>query len=226
MAILVDGDNAPPRLLKAVINEVAKYGKVTVRRIYGDWTSQHMNGWKDVINETSFIPMQKFSYTTGKNSTDSALIIDAMDILYSKTVEGFCIVSSDSDYTGLAKRIREEGLFVMGIGERKTPAAFVSSCEIFTHIENLFENYTIGDVETLPKDVMKLIRKAYDMASADNNQAYVAKVGVMLHNLDPSFDTRDYGFSSLSTLLRSLTSTYDVIDNMKEGLNHPLIRLL
>ena len=227
MAILVDGDNAQPRLLKAIINEVAKYGKVTVRRIYGDWTSQHMNGWKEVVNETSFIPMQKFSYTTGKNSTDSALIIDAMDILYSKTVEGICIVSSDSDYTGLAKRIREDGLFVMGIGERKTPNAFVSSCEIFTHIENIIDNYNVaGDAESLPKDVMALLQKAYEMAAADNNQAYVAKVGVMLHNLDSSFDTRDYGFTNLSTLLRSLTNTYEVIENMKEGLNHPLIRQL
>ena len=227
MAILVDGDNAQPRLLKAIINEVAKYGKVTVRRIYGDWTSPHMNGWKEVVNETSFIPMQKFSYTTGKNSTDSALIIDAMDILYSKTVEGICIVSSDSDYTGLAKRIREDGLFVMGIGERKTPNAFVSSCEIFTHIENIIDNYRgVGDAESLPADVMQLLQKAYEMAAADNNQAYVAKVGVMLHNLDSSFDTRDYGFTNLSTLLRSLTNTYEVIENMKEGLNHPLIRLL
>lgn len=227
MAVLVDGDNAQPRLLKAIINEVAKYGKITIRRIYGDWTSQHMNGWKEVVNETSFIPMQKFSYTTGKNSTDSALIIDAMDILYSKTVEGICIVSSDSDYTGLAKRIREDGLFVMGIGERKTPNAFVSSCEIFTHIENIIDNYHgIGDAGSLPKDVMILLQKAYEMAAADNNQAYVAKVGVMLHNLDSSFDTRDYGFSNLSTLLRSLTSTYEVIENMKEGLNHPLIRQL
>jgi uncharacterized LabA/DUF88 family protein len=119
IAILIDGDNAQAKLLKETIEEVSKYGKATIRRIYGDWTSQTMNSWKNLINQHSINPIQKFSYTSGKNSTDGALIIDAMDILHSKNVEGFCIVSSDSDYTGLAKRIREEGLFVMGIGEKK-----------------------------------------------------------------------------------------------------------
>lgn len=137
IAILIDGDNAQPKLLKETIEEVSKYGKATIRRIYGDWTSQVMNSWKNLINQHSINPIQKFSYTTGKNSTDGALIIDAMDILHSKNVEGFCIVSSDSDYTGLAKRIREEGLFVMGIGEKKTPESFVQSCDIFTYTENI-----------------------------------------------------------------------------------------
>ena len=137
IAVLIDGDNAQPKLIKEILEEVSKYGKATIRRIYGDWTSQQMNSWKTIINQHSISPIQKFAYTTGKNSTDSSMIIDAMDILHSKNIEGFCIVSSDSDYTGLAKRIREEGLYVMGIGEKKTPEAFVKSCEVFTFTENL-----------------------------------------------------------------------------------------
>ena len=137
IAVLIDGDNAQAKLIKEIVEEVSKYGKVTIRRIYGDWTKPQMNSWKEIINQFSISPIQKFSYTTGKNSTDSSLIIDAMDILHSGSVEGFCIVSSDSDYTGLAKRIREQGLFVMGIGRKNTPIAFVNSCEIFTYSENL-----------------------------------------------------------------------------------------
>jgi uncharacterized LabA/DUF88 family protein len=139
IALLIDGDNAQPRLLEQVLTETGKYGKVTIRRIYGDWTAPTMNGWKNTLNHFAIRPMQKFSYTSGKNSTDSALIIDAMDIMHSGLVNGFCIVSSDSDYTGLAHRIREEGIFVMGIGQSKTPEAFVKACEIFTFTENLAE---------------------------------------------------------------------------------------
>jgi len=137
IALLIDGDNAQASLIKEIIAEVSKYGKATIRRIYGDWTSAGMNSWKPILNENSINAMQNFAYTTGKNSTDSSMIIDAMDILHSKSVDGFCIVSSDSDFTGLAKRIREEGLFVMGIGRETTPIAFVNSCEIFTKTENL-----------------------------------------------------------------------------------------
>lgn len=138
IAILVDGDNAQPKMLKLILEEVSvKYGKATIRRIYGDWTDSKMKGWKNAVNELSFDPRQKFTYTIGKNSTDGALIIDAMDILHSKLVEGFCIVSSDSDFTGLAKRIREEGVTVIGMGKKTTPKAFIQSCEVFTFIENL-----------------------------------------------------------------------------------------
>lgn len=137
IAILIDGDNAQASLLKEIIEEVSIYGKGTIRRIYGDWTDTSMNSWKNSLNEYSISPVQKFTYSSGKNSTDSALIIDAMDILHNNNVDGFCIVSSDSDYTGLAKRIREEGLFVMGIGRTTTPIAFQASCEIFTFTENL-----------------------------------------------------------------------------------------
>lgn len=137
IALLIDGDNAQAKLTKHYIEEVSKYGKATIRRIYGDWTTPDMNCWKEILNQHSISPIQKFKYTTGKNSTDSALIIDAMDILHSRTVEGFCIASSDSDYTGLAKRIREQGLFVMGTGRKNTPVAFVNSCDTFTFSEEL-----------------------------------------------------------------------------------------
>jgi hypothetical protein len=137
IALLIDGDNAQPGLLKDILAETGKYGKVTIRRIYGDWTSNKMKAWKAQLNAFAIRPMQKFSYTKGKNSTDSAMIIDAMDILYSKVINAFCLVSSDSDYTGLANRIREEGIFVMGIGQGKTPDAFVKACELFIYTENL-----------------------------------------------------------------------------------------
>ena len=137
IAILIDGDNAQASLLKSMIEEISKYGKATIRRIYGDWTTTRMNSWKKILNEHSVTPIQQFSYTSGKNSTDGSLIIDAMDILHERGVNGFCIISSDSDYTGLAKRIREEGLFVMGIGRKTTPISFVNSCEVFTFSENL-----------------------------------------------------------------------------------------
>ena len=145
LAVLIDGDNIPSAYVKEMMEEIAKYGNPTIKRIYGDWTTPQMNSWKEIINQYSINPIQKFSYTTGKNSTDSSLIIDAMDILHGQTVDGFCIVSSDSDYTGLAKRIREEGLFVMGIGRKTTPIAFVKSCEIFTFSENLLPEIELNE---------------------------------------------------------------------------------
>ena len=149
IAILVDGDNAQPKTLKLILEEVSvKYGKATIRRIYGDWTDSKMKGWKNAVNELSFDPRQKFTYTSGKNSTDGALIIDAMDILHSKSVDGFCIVSSDSDFTGLAKRIREEGVQVIGMGKKTTPKAFIQSCEVFTFVENLSAEPAIPVKET------------------------------------------------------------------------------
>lgn len=145
IALLIDGDNAQPDLLKFILAEAGRYGKVTIRRIYGDWTISNMKGWKEQINSHAIRPMQQFSYTKGKNSTDSAMIIDAMDILNKKLVDGFCLVSSDSDYTGIANRIREEGVFVMGIGRANTPEAFQKACEIFIFTENLNPEETAKD---------------------------------------------------------------------------------
>jgi len=260
IAVLIDGDNAQAKLIKELIEEVSKYGKATIRRIYGDWTIPQMNSWKEIINQYSINPIQKFSYTTGKNSTDSSLIIDAMDILHGQTVDGFCIVSSDSDYTGLAKRIREEGLFVMGIGRRTTPIAFVNSCEIFTFSENLLpeieltrekthekieiKNPEIADSKPkrgtkkgiekveekievkkgFPKLDIGILDKAFDISTNEEEEAYIAKVGSSLRKIDPSFDSRTYGFKTLTHLFESLNK-YTVVKNEVNGLNHPLVKL-
>ena len=230
IALLADGDNAQSKMMELVLEEASKYGKVTIRRVYGDWTTQHMNHWKSISNELAINPIQKFSYTTGKNSTDSALIIDAMDILHAGNVEGFCIVSSDSDYTGLAKRIREAGIFVMGIGEQKTPNAFVKSCEIFTYVENLEPKpektekvSAVKKQKDTPKANSKLINKAYDMSINESNEAYVSTLGTNLRKLDPSFDVRAYGCKTLTQFFQKLPG-FDVVDNIINGLNNPLIR--
>jgi hypothetical protein len=241
IALLIDGDNAPAKLLSQVLEEASKYGKVTIRRIYGDWTTSHMNNWKHSLNELAINPIQKFSYTQGKNSTDSALIIDAMDILHDELVDGFCIVSSDSDYTGLAKRIREEGIFVMGIGEKKTPNAFVKSCEIFTFIENLEDKEDKEEEKpeaedkgarpikkapakaTKPRVDMKLIKKAFDISANESEEAYISTLGFNLRKLDPSFDCRTYGYKTLTQLFSSIKG-FVVVDNFINGLNHPLLK--
>lgn len=228
LALLVDGDNAQPKMLDLILEEASKYGKVTVRRIYGDWTTPQMNKWKGILNDIAFNPIQKFSYTTGKNSTDSALIIDAMDILHAGQVDGFCIVSSDSDYTGLAKRIREEGVFVMGIGEQKTPNAFVKSCEIFTYVENLevIEEKPVKKADqksNKPSLDIKLVNKAFDMSSNESDEVNISTLGSNLRKLDPSFDPRSYGYKSLTHLVKNLKQ-FETIDNIINGLNYHMIK--
>ena len=231
IAMLVDGDNAQPALLKPILEEVSKYGKVTIKRIYGDWTQPTMNGWKNILNELSYQPMQKFSYTTGKNSTDGALIIDAMDILHGHLVDSFCIVSSDSDFTGLAKRIRENGLLVIGIGHKKTPKAFVNSCEKFIYCENIIkelkdsnieEDITQNDETQIPYTV--LVDKAFENIIGDRDSVYIAQLGTALNQLDTAFDTRTYGFRNLTQMVKSIKK-YDVVNNGARGLNHPLVKL-
>ena len=180
IAVLIDGDNAQAKLIKEIIEEVSIYGKATIRRIYGDWTKPQMNSWKEIINQYSINPIQKFSYTTGKNSTDSLMIIDAMDILHAGNIDGFCIVSSDSDYTGLAKRIREEGLFVMGIGRRNTPIAFVNSCEIFTFTENLTSE-VISEIPDIKKE--KEESKPQSISTKRTKKAVEIKEDLKIENL-------------------------------------------
>ncbi|HTO37087.1 MAG TPA: NYN domain-containing protein [Brumimicrobium sp.] len=240
IAILVDGDNAQAKLLGNILEEVSTYGKVTIRRIYGDWTIPQMNSWKELLNDLSFTPIQKFNYTKGKNSTDSSLIIDAMDILYSEKVHGFCIVSSDSDYTGLAKRIREAGIFVMGIGEKKTPNAFVQSCEIFTYTETLAPEEPAKTKKTtsqkegkqqeekqedrkLTMKEIRLINKAFDMSAGEDDETYISVIGMNLRRLNSSFDARNYGYRNLTALFRSI-STYEVVNNPEKGAKNRLIR--
>ena len=260
IAILVDGDNAQAKLLKPILEEVSKYGKVTIRRIYGDWTKPQMNSWKEKLNDLSFNPIQKFAYTTGKNSTDSSMIIDAMDILHDKIVDGFCIVSSDSDYTGLAKRIREDGVFVMGVGVATTPNAFVQSCEVFTYCENIAEEVVeqvqtttktkparVSKAKKVTKEVeevkvtngvdeikgskpkryplvdINLINKAYDLSTNEEEGTLIALIGGNLRKIDPSFDSRTFGFKNLTQLFSSLKE-YQVIKHEVGGLNHPLVK--
>lgn len=242
IAVLIDGDNAQASLLRYMLEEVSKYGKATIRRIYGDWTTPHMNSWKESLNQHSINPIQKFAYTTGKNSTDSSLIIDAMDILHGRSADGFCIVSSDSDYTGLAKRIREEGMFVMGIGKKNTPIAFVNSCEVFTFSENLLpvtkkpvrENKDLKRKESgksrsphIKKDDgpdLSNVEKAFEISASEEGGTYISKVGLALRKIDPSFDPRTYGFKTLTQLFESLDK-YVVVNNEVNGLNHPLVKL-
>ncbi len=205
IAMLIDGDNAQPSLIEYVIAETARYGRVTTRRIYGDWTTTHMNGWKESLHTYAVQPIQQFRYTIGKNATDSALIIDAMDLLHSGTVRGFCIVSSDSDYTRLATRIREHGLFVMGVGRSNTPKPFVSACEVFIYTENLLPNTEEeSPVAALASsDWTEFAVRAVEMAVQEDGWAFLGAVGNHLRQLDPAFDARTYGFNQLSPLIKS-----------------------
>ncbi|MFH2107778.1 MAG: NYN domain-containing protein [Chrysiogenia bacterium] len=227
MAVLIDGDNAQASLLAKMLAEVGKHGSVTIRRIYGDWTTSNMHSWKDALHNFAVQPIQQFRYTVGKNATDSALIIDAMDIMHRKLVEGFCIISSDSDYTRLATRIREEGFFVMGIGQKKTPKSFVNGCDLFIYTENLSPRREskprpeqgrgrgAGKKEEAQQpqqpqplyagtDPMPLLREAYEMVVQENGWANLGPMGKALLQLDPGFDPRSFGQRQLSSLIKSL----------------------
>ena len=195
IAMLIDGDNAQPSLIEHVLAETAKHGVVTTRRIYGDWTAPQMSAWKDSLHSHAVQPMQQFRYTVGKNATDSALIIDAMDLLHAGTVGGFCTVSSDSDYTRLATRIREQGLFAMGIGRSDTPESFVNACEVFVYTENLSPQAEreAQVAELASSDWTKMAARAIEMTTQDDAWAFLGAVGNYLRQLDPAFDSRSYG---------------------------------
>ena len=223
IAILIDGDNAQSSLLPEMLVEAGKHGQVTVRRIYGDWTTNNMNSWKDVLNYHAFQPIQQFRYTVGKNATDSAMIIDAMDILHSGVVDGFCLVSSDSDYTRLATRIRESGVFVMGIGEKKTPKAFVNACDVFVFTENLAaEKKAVKQKQSQTKksgkkhqekeelDPMPVLSQAFEMAEGQDGWAPLATMGQALYQVDPSFDPRTYGHKQLSRMIAKLKDKFEI----------------
>ncbi len=212
--MLIDGDNAQPKLIEAVLAEAGKYGLVTIRRIYGDWTTTTMNQWKETLNIHAVQPIQQFRYTTGKNATDSAMIIDAMDILFEGVVTGFCLVSSDSDYTRLATRIREKGVFVMGIGRNDTPRSFVNACEVFAYTENLQpqpatpkKTRSAGrrdKTDSTTDGPLPLLTNAFEMAVEEDGWASLATLGNKLRQLDPGFDSRTYGRRQLSMLIRDL----------------------
>ena len=218
--MLIDGDNAQPSLIEYVLAETAKYGIVTTRRIYGDWTTPQMSGWKDSLHSYAVQPVQQFRYTTGKNATDSALIIDAMDLLHSGAVQGFCIVSSDSDYTRLATRIREQGLFVMGIGRSDTPKSFVNACEVFVYTENLSpqtkrETPDVPVAREVDSSWKKTITRAIELAAQDDGWAHLAAVGIYLRKLDPAFDPRSYGHKQLSLLVKSCPELIEMREDSK-----------
>jgi hypothetical protein len=224
IAILIDGDNAQSSLLPQILVEAGRYGLVTVRRIYGDWTTSNMNSWKDVLNFHAVQPIQQFRYTVGKNATDSAMIIDAMDLLHTGVVDGFCLVSSDSDYTRLATRIRETGTFVMGIGRKNTPKPFVNACDVFVYTENLETEKKTSRLRTQPKanrkktaaeseqdsEAMPLIRQAYEMAVQEDGWARLDHMGNALYQLDPGFDPRSYGHRQLSRLIASYKELFQM----------------
>ncbi len=228
LALLIDGDNAQASLLPQMLAEVSKYGTATIRRVYGDWTESEMKSWKQALHTYAFQPVQQFRYTQGKNATDSALIIDAMDILYTAGVDGFCVASSDSDYTRLATRIREKNLFVLGIGRTLTPRAFVNACDVFVYTENLgmvavpdtTEVMPTPDVERVqepdnenaadPIRLEGLFRTAFELAVQDDGWAHLGALGSFLRQLDPGFDPRTYGHKQLSQLVQVYTDFIEV----------------
>ena len=206
-ALLIDADNVSARYIKPILTELSKYGNITYKRIYGDWTNTQHSSWKDELLKNSIMPIQQFSYTQGKNATDSAMIIDAMDILYAHDVDGFCIVSSDSDFTRLVSRLRESGKMVIGMGENKTPEPFRKACDKFTIRENLLSEQTIGATsgqsqsaiskERIEDEVVQMILENQD----DNRQTGLGEVGSRLVSLHPDFDVRSYGYNMLSKFL-------------------------
>ena len=217
LAVLIDADNAQPSIVDGLLAEIANYGVASVKRIYGDWTGPGLKGWKEVLLEHSIQPMQQFAYTKGKNATDSAMIIDAMDLLYTGKFDGFCIVSSDSDFTKLASRIRESGLLVYGFGEQKTPIPFVSACDkfIFTEVlrAKIDESEAIVKKSTseLKQDtkLVSLLRNAVEASSDESGWAQLGPVGSNIAKQAPEFDSRNYGYGKLGELVKA-TKLFDI----------------
>lgn len=217
LAVLIDADNAQPGVADGLLAEVANYGTASVKRIYGDWTGPGLKGWKDVLLQHSIQPIQQFAYTTGKNATDSSMIIDAMDLLYTGNFDGFCLVSSDSDFTRLAQRIRESRLRVYGFGERKTPSAFVAACDKFIYTEVL--RAPLGESETVARKstgelkqdtrLVSLLRNAVESSSDEMGWASLGAVGNTIAKQSPDFDSRNYGYAKLSGLIKA-TKLFDV----------------
>ncbi len=213
LAVLIDADNAQPAIVDGLLAEVAKYGTANVKRIYGNWTDDKLKGWKATLLEHSIQPMQQFAYTTGKNATDSAMIIDAMDLLYTGNFDGFCIVSSDSDFTRLASRIREAGLLVYGFGEKKTPRPFVAACDkfIFTEVLRVKEGEAdqpkskqSDDLKRDKGHLANLFRNAIDAYSDDDGWAQLGSVGSNIAKQLPEFDSRNYGYRKLKDLVKAM----------------------
>ena len=205
IAVLIDADNVPYKSVKGILEEVTRYGTPTIKRIYGDWTNQRLNGWKPLLLENAISPIQQYGYTTGKNATDSALIIDAMDMLYTKQIDGYCLVSSDSDFTRLATRLREAGKWVLGVGERKTPSPFIVACDKFVYIEVIDENNKANLLKGKDKaELVRLIASSINDSADDSGYAFLADVGNSMMRKQPDFDPRNYGYFKLTPLLKDL----------------------
>lgn len=217
LAVLIDADNAQPGIVDGLLSEIANYGVASVKRIYGDWTVPGLKGWKEVLLQHSIQPIQQFAYTKGKNATDSAMIIDAMDLLYTDNFNGFCLVSSDSDFTKLAARIRESGLLVYGFGEKKTPSPFVSACDKFIYTEVLRAKVDANQAiakkssKELKQDqkLVSLLRNAVEASSDDSGWAYLGPVGSNIAKQSPDFDPRNYGYGKLGELV-SATQLFEI----------------
>ena len=211
LAVLIDADNAQGSLVSELLAEVAKFGVASIKRAYGDWTTTNLKQWKEHLNKYAIQPIQQFSYTTGKNATDASLIIDAMDILHENSLDGFCLISSDSDFTRLATRIRESGLIVYGFGEKKTPEAFIAACDKFVFTEILKEKKdTENKDESNNNELRPMIVSAINAVSKDNEWARLSDVGSYINKNNPSFDSRNYGYDKLGKLIRNLN--YILID--------------
>lgn len=245
LAVLIDADNVSYKYVKEMMEEVARYGTPTIKRIYGDWTQSTASGWKKVLLENAITPIQQYRYTTGKNATDSAMIIDAMDILFEDKVDGFCIVASDSDYTRLALRLRESGKKVLGIGEKKTPQPFIAACDKFIYLEIIAKHAEPEEkkekeekgkkkpaakkqeqkVSKLDRKFVKLLRSSVEDVADENGWAFLGDVGNMLLKKQPSFDSRNYGFSKLCPLIRS-TGLFEIDqrDTNNRQIKHIYIR--
>jgi len=247
LAVLIDADNIPYSNVKGMLEEIAKYGTPTFKRIYGDWTKPTISSWKSVLLENAITPVQQYSYTRGKNATDSAMIIDAMDILYSGKVDGFCIVSSDSDFTRLATRLREAGMKVIGIGERKTPSPFIIACDKFIYLEIINSPTSVqepvvarkqggkqpvrskqkkedSDQQFQFKRAKRLIASSITDLADENGWAYLGDVGNLILKKQPDFDPRNFGFAKLTPLIRSFDFEIDERESGQNNIKHIYIR--
>ncbi len=246
LAVLIDADNIPYSNIKSMLDEIAKLGVPSIKRIYGDWTKPTVSGWKPALLQNAITPIQQYSYTSGKNATDSAMIIDAMDILHSQKVDGFCLVSSDSDFTRLATRLRESGMLVIGIGEKKTPNPFIVACDKFIYIE-IISHVKIPkpshsatttatatpapvqtvDIEPINNDFIQLLKVSVEDLGDDNGWAFLAEVGALIIKKKPDFDPRNYGFLKLTPLIKSLDEHFDVDEREveKTRIKHIYVRI-
>ncbi len=246
LAVLIDADNVPYANVRPMFQEIAKYGTPTFKRIYADWTKPTVSGWKKVLLENAITPIQQYSYSTGKNASDSAMIIDAMDILYSGKVDGFCIVSSDSDFTRLATRLREAGMMVIGIGEKKTLIPFITACDKFIYIEILNadeteattdESHSIkkskktikkntAPLNNIDKELIKLISDSISDLEDENGWAYLGNLGNLLLKKKPDFDSRNYNYPKLHPLIKSLNKfEFDERVSGKGNIKHVYIKI-